>query len=491
MARRDAAVADAAPDADAAAPECVGDEGCDHLDGVCVAGRCDGGECRAEPLHDTPCDDGLRCTTDDRCHEGACQGAPLDCGDDAECTIDTCDEATGQCLHDASACECDEDSECDNGMLCDGVETCDRDGQCQPGIPVSCPPSSDECLVNVCQPATGTCAPVPTHEGGPCDDGLFCTIGDRCQSGTCGGDAADCDDGLSCTVNACGEAQGGCYVSSDTCECADDDDCDDGDPCNGVETCDPTTLSCQQGANADNGTACTDGLICTAGDVCMDGVCVGTPLDCEDGLSCTENVCSEETGACVIISNTCACQSNGQCNNGNPCDGVETCGSDGQCQPGIPVSCPPSTDPCQANTCQASTGLCALEAAMDDTPCSDGDACTLTDVCRAGQCVGSGLPDDSAGDWTVVSASPNHVSVEDIAPDGAGGLWALLDYNDTLSLGPTAGGGELQLDNDSATWSEAYAVAHYSVDGTLTSLRRVARVAIHDSGSPPRGQIAA
>ncbi|PIE65013.1 MAG: hypothetical protein CSA24_02915, partial [Deltaproteobacteria bacterium] len=181
------------------------------------------------------------------------------------------------------------------------------------------------------------------------------------------------------------------------------------------------------------------------------------------------------TGACVIISNTCACQSNGQCNNGNPCDGVETCGNDGQCQPGIPVSCPPSADECLVNVCQQVTGTCAPVATNHGGPCDDGDACTATDVCRAGQCVGSGLPDDSAGDWTVVSASPNGVSVYDVAPDGAGGLWALLGYGDSLRLGPTDGGGELQLDNNSTTWPRAFAVAHYSADGTLTNLRRVAR----------------
>ncbi|PIE15461.1 MAG: hypothetical protein CSA66_08170 [Proteobacteria bacterium] len=140
---------------------------------------------------------------------------------------------------------------------------------------------------------------------------------------------------------------------------------------------------------------------------------------------------------------------------------------------------------------EPATGTCAPVATHEGGPCDDGDACTATDVCRAGQCAGSGLPDDSVGDWTFVSASPNRVSVKDIAPDGAGGLWALLYYTDTLSLGPTAGGGELQLDNDSTTWPEAYAVAHYSVDGTLTNLGRVARSTPRGAQFRPRGQIAA
>ncbi|MEW5853229.1 MAG: hypothetical protein AB2A00_30895, partial [Myxococcota bacterium] len=43
----------------------------------------------------------------------------------------------------------------------------------------------------------------PADEGLPCDDGLDCTINDRCAMGTCAGTSRSCDDSNPCTTGTC------------------------------------------------------------------------------------------------------------------------------------------------------------------------------------------------------------------------------------------------------------------------------------------------
>jgi len=46
---------------------------------------------------------------------------------------------------------------------------------------------------------------------GSCDDGLFCTVGESCIAGVCGGGLPrDCDDANECTEDSCDEAGGIC-----------------------------------------------------------------------------------------------------------------------------------------------------------------------------------------------------------------------------------------------------------------------------------------
>jgi len=75
-----------------------------------------------------------------------------------------------------------------------------------------------------------------------CDDGLFCNGAESCQAGFClPGDPPVIDDGVACTVDSCDEA-------ADTIRHTPDDAlCSDGLFCNGVETCDPVA-GCLAGA---------------------------------------------------------------------------------------------------------------------------------------------------------------------------------------------------------------------------------------------------
>ena len=44
---------------------------------------------------------------------------------------------------------------------------------------------------------------------------------------------------------------------------------------------------------------------------------------------------------------------------------------------------------CTVDTCDAATGTCANEPAVDGTPCDDANTCTEPDACQAGMCVGA------------------------------------------------------------------------------------------------------
>ncbi len=188
------------------------------------------------------CDDGAWCTENDHCVADACTGTARNCADTLDCTTDTCNETLDQCDHTPVA------------GYCEIENACYADGAPEPGDPChSCDADAN--------PTGWSNAP----NGTACDDGLFCTTGETCQSGTCGGGTArDCSDTNSCTADSCD---------------------DDADQC----VHDPVPL---------NGTACDDGSACTDADVCTNGTCTGTAITCSDGNPCTSDTCNPSSG-CV------------------------------------------------------------------------------------------------------------------------------------------------------------------------------------------------
>jgi hypothetical protein len=93
---------------------------------------------------------------------------------------------------------CTVDADCQNGLVCDGAETCTA-GSCAAGTPVVCTPTQCQ-ATSVCTEPTGSCATTPKPDDTICNDGAVCTVGDTCQGGVCtpgpGGDAdndGDCD----------------------------------------------------------------------------------------------------------------------------------------------------------------------------------------------------------------------------------------------------------------------------------------------------------
>ena len=198
-----------------------------------------------------------------------------------------CEEATDACR------DCTQDAECDDGLFCNGVETC-LAGDCLAG--------ERRCPGLVCDEASDVCWTCETDVH--CDDGLFCNGAETCVGGRCRRGDYPCDDGVECTVDACDEAAGGCTFIPD------DFACDDGDECT-RDTCDPRDGCDHRLIDSDG-----DG-VCNAHDPCPkdredrcddcrdydhDGVC-----DIEDACPYDfDNACSMWDGA-VPRGGGCGC----------------------------------------------------------------------------------------------------------------------------------------------------------------------------------------
>lgn len=127
----------------------------------------------------------------------------------------------GECV----AVECTEDADCNDGLACNGIETCDTEqNKCVAGEPIECdadrtctePEGRCECH-RFFNDIDGECVPFECTEDSECDDGIICNgaeacdleIG-RCVEGppvVCNGDYQECvendtDRGYSCEVVA-------------------------------------------------------------------------------------------------------------------------------------------------------------------------------------------------------------------------------------------------------------------------------------------------
>jgi cysteine-rich repeat protein len=172
-------------------------EQCD--DGNLLDGDCCSSSCQFEPPG-SPCPDGEFCNGEETCDgTGTCQAdTPVDCGDGAGCTIDACDEVGDSCLNTPN------DANCDNGLYCDGAETCHATLDCQAGTA----PTLDDgiaCTDDRCD--EGADAVLHTPNDGLCDNGLYCDGAETCHAALdCqAGTAPTLDDGISCTDDRCDE----------------------------------------------------------------------------------------------------------------------------------------------------------------------------------------------------------------------------------------------------------------------------------------------
>ncbi len=128
---------------------------------------------------------------------------------------------------------------------------------------------------------------------------------------------------------------------------------------------------------ADNeGEACEDSDACTTADFCKNGVCTGTPADCDDGNPCTADLCDADAGDCYHLSVPT------ECDDGNACTSPDQCVG-GVCTGGPVVSCDDFND-CTNDLCDPADG-CHFSSIPDcclyDLQCTDGSACTL-DLCE-------------------------------------------------------------------------------------------------------------
>jgi uncharacterized repeat protein (TIGR01451 family) len=316
---------------------------------------CDGedNDCNgtADDQGDAICDDGVACNGTESCggSSGCQSGTPLVCDDGNVCTSDDCDDVAG-CTHtpipDGGACS--------DGDACTQTDTC-QGGACTGSNPVLCNPV-DQCHeAGSCDPSTGVCSTPAAPNGTACSDGDACTRTDTCQGGACSG-----TNPVLCTAL---------------------------DQCHEAGSCDPSTGVCSNPTVLD-GAACDDGKVCSSGDHCQAGACTGTTIpgcvacstaaDCGDGNACTTDVCSAsgvcqhaETPGCI------PCTTATDCDDENACTADE-CGQDGSCAisslPGC-VPCTTAADCDDANSCTSDTCSGGVCQHADDPSCEPQEIC--------------------------------------------------------------------------------------------------------------------
>jgi cysteine-rich repeat protein len=189
--------------------------------------------------------------------------------------------------------------------------------------------------------------------GTSCGTSLVCVDG-ACVQTRCGDGFVDttsdeqCEDGN-------GIAFDGCEPESCRFTCADDAECDDARPCNGGETCDAALHTCVAGAPLTAGTECAqpDG----SDGVCRSEACVaagcgnGVPdgdEECDDGNDDQADGCENDC--------TFSCEADGDCDDGDPCTGAETCDEATHvCEAGEALACADES-PCTTDTCEPGSG---------------------------------------------------------------------------------------------------------------------------------------
>ena len=348
---------------------------------ACTSDSCDKAKGCLHTAKAGPCDDGNPCTSGDGCDGGDCKGgSPTLCDDAKPCTLDACDAKAG-CTASPSTLPCSDGNVCTVGDVCGGAG-------CAPGLPLACS-DGNPCTDDSCAPTQGC---VFLDNSAACNDGNACTKQDVCIKGVCqAATAGACDDANPCTSDSCDPAAG-CDNQPNKLPCVDGDACTAFDTCVDGKCTAGKATQCQDGNPctsdgcapssgcvflADPKAKCSDGNPCSQGDHCGSGVCQGkSALQCDDGNPCTSDGCSVEAGCVHAVAA-------GPCDDGNPCTAADSCAA-GKCKGGNALLCNDG-NPCTTDTCTANAG-CAYSASAGT--CDDGNACTTGEACAKGQCAG-------------------------------------------------------------------------------------------------------
>jgi hypothetical protein len=152
------------------------------------------------------------------------------------------------------------------------------------------------------------------------------------------------------------------------------------------------------GAGGTGGTVVDAGNADARVDASLDGAPTCQP--CVSSEPCkTAGPCDPVTNACTFVPVA----------DGSPCSNLGVCVVEGTCRAGACVATSPAAtcaalDPCKLPpVCDPATGVSTTPLAPDQSPCEDGNPCTLNDTCVAGTCVGGSAvkcvaPDKCTGD---------------------------------------------------------------------------------------------
>ncbi|MFN2377683.1 MAG: dockerin type I domain-containing protein [Candidatus Binatia bacterium] len=382
--------------------------GCPGADGDsdCTESCSDAAEgCTGNDPAGSPCDDGVFCNGPDRCSGGSCSvhlGSPCPGADgDGNCS-ESCNETTDSCTApDPNG------SACSDGLFCNGADTCSA-GACSvhPGSP--CPgPDGDGNCAETCNETADACT-APDMNGASCNDGLFCNGADTCSGGACSQHAGNpcpgpdgdgnCSETCNETADACTAPDMNGASCNDGLFCNGGDACSagacsvhTGDPCDGADGDANCSESCSEAADActaadPNGSACDDALFCNGEDICSSGACAvhsGTPCPGPNGDANCSQSCAEAADSC-----TAPDPDGSACDDDVFCNGADTC-SGGTCAIHPGGRCPgPDGDADCSEGCNETAQACT-SLDPEGSACNDGDPCSTDDACDdAGACMG-------------------------------------------------------------------------------------------------------
>jgi cysteine-rich repeat protein len=167
------------------------------------------------------CDDLIHCNGEERCIDTICEHGPPPCDNsEHECVQVNCIEEDERCeevaVHErcgsividdvpvpgkcsltegcVATSACAVDADCDDGLVCNGAETCSEDGRCTPGEPLYVPPTENSCEVVGCSEAAGGEVREPALDGAACATAGDDRVDGVCRSGEC--ILTTCGDGL-------------------------------------------------------------------------------------------------------------------------------------------------------------------------------------------------------------------------------------------------------------------------------------------------------
>lgn len=207
-------------------------------------------------------------------------------------------------------------------------------------------------------------------------DGTVCAAGSVCLQKICV--ASSCGDGY-VDVAQGEDCEDGNEVTGDGCsscrfDCKADSDCSDGNACTGVETCDktmPLKPVCKAGTPATAGSACM--LPGGAAGKCSNNACVTASCGnsaVDAGEQCDDGNANDDDGCTRECKFTCAASAD--CNDGNKCNGDETCDTNThKCAAGTVVVCTAATCT-MSGMCDPATGACSYGDGD-----KDGKACNV------------------------------------------------------------------------------------------------------------------
>ncbi len=166
-----------------------------------------------------------------------------------------------------------------------------------------------------------------------------------------------------------------------------------------------------------------------------DAGCVVSLRTCPSPGSCqTGGTCNATSGACEYQNRV------GTCDDSNACTTTDVC-QNGACVGTAPTSCSTRTACFETSVCIPADGGCTATLKPEGAACDDGDACSGTDTCTLGRCLGSIRPatfdDFSSGTspnatrWRVASANTStnvSVAAGQLLVNRSGRLIAAQDY---------------------------------------------------------------